>query len=512
MLIYEISTFKKKGATTMIGIYVRVSTEDQAKKGYSLKDQIEACKQKANGETMEYVEEGVSGEILDRPVLMKLRHDVKEGIINKVICLDPDRLARKLMNQLIITEEIEKHAELVFVNGEYAKTPEGMLFYQMRGAVAEFEKAKINERMSRGRRQKAREGKVVKNSFHYGYDYDKENACNVINEQEAEIVRLVFDLFTKPNSKVQGINGIAKYLTAQGIPTKRGAKQWHRQVVRQMLYNTAYIGELYQNRWNTEGMGTNKYKAPEDRVKMKERPKEEWIQVPTPPIIDEVTFYKAQQLLNQSRRRWAKQGLRTYLLSGLLRCGECSNTLTGRVRNNWGDKIRFYTCQKNTAGAKHSGCNHWIKSDKIEDAIWETVIEWINDPEKIVEASNQDTPDYEQHELKRIEEELDKTKKARSKLISLYAMVEGSAQEEVLTQLKDLQEKEKRLHEQLEKFNNVKKVVSNEEHRKLLLEEAAAFYYEHQDKLTIEDRQNIIRGFVKEIIVYKDEQVEIITL
>lgn len=136
------------------GIYTRVSTEEQAKSGYSLSEQIRACRAKVRNasEVFEYIDEGVSGKFLDRPALTKLRNDVRDGLIDRVICLDPDRLSRKLMNQLIISEELEKKAKLVFVNGEYARTPEGMLFYQMRGAIAEFEKAKINERMSRGRR------------------------------------------------------------------------------------------------------------------------------------------------------------------------------------------------------------------------------------------------------------------------------------------------------------------------------------------------------------------------
>ncbi|WP_010093949.1 recombinase family protein, partial [Ornithinibacillus scapharcae] len=83
----------------MIAIYVRVSTEEQSKKGYSLRNQIEECKKKANtNQTLEYIDDGYSGEFLERPGLTKLRQDVKEGHISKVICYDPDRLSRKLMN------------------------------------------------------------------------------------------------------------------------------------------------------------------------------------------------------------------------------------------------------------------------------------------------------------------------------------------------------------------------------------------------------------------------------
>src|SRR5690349_18457080 len=110
----------------MIAIYARVSTEDQAKNGYSLREQIRACQNLTAGqEVKEYCDEGISGEILDRPALKELRTDVKNGLISKVLCLDPDRLSRKLINQLILTEEIEKKCPIEFLNGEYKKSAEG---------------------------------------------------------------------------------------------------------------------------------------------------------------------------------------------------------------------------------------------------------------------------------------------------------------------------------------------------------------------------------------------------
>lgn len=240
----------------MIGVYARVSTEEQAKKGFSLKDQIKECRKKANSEgIIEYIDDGFSGEFIDRPALTQLRDDARKGLIYKVICLDPDRLSRKLMNQLIITDELDKkEIPLEFVNGDYAKTPEGNLFYSLRGAISEFEKAKIKERTSRGRKEKANQGKVLRDFVIYGYTYNKQTEQLEIHEDEAKVVKLIFDLFTKPNDMVKGINGIAKLLTAQGIPTKRGAKVWHRQVVRQIILNSVYMGEFYQNKWNTEGM------------------------------------------------------------------------------------------------------------------------------------------------------------------------------------------------------------------------------------------------------------------
>jgi len=76
----------------MIAIYARVSTEEQAVKGSSIESQIEACINKAGTtDVLRYIDDGYSGELLERPGLNKLREDVEKGLIDKVICYDPDR-------------------------------------------------------------------------------------------------------------------------------------------------------------------------------------------------------------------------------------------------------------------------------------------------------------------------------------------------------------------------------------------------------------------------------------
>lgn len=503
----------------MVGIYARVSTEEQAKKGFSLKDQVAECRKKAKKtEVIEYIDEGISGEFLDRPALSKLREDVKKGLISKVICLDPDRLSRKLMNQLIITDELDRRGvKLIFVNGEYAKTPEGNLFYSMRGAISEFEKAKINERMSRGRREKARQGKVLRDFKIYGYDFDKEKEQLVVNEEEAKVVKQIFQLFTKPNHLVQGINGIAHYLTNQGIPTKRGAKVWHRQVVRQILMNPAYVGEFYQNRWNTEGMLGNKHKEPNDRVPMRERPKDDWIKVPCPAIIDEVTFNHAQKLLQESRRRWAKKGRHEYLLSGLLRCGDCRNTMTGRRAKNWGKYVYEYTDIKNYSGASYRGCGRKIKCEELDKQVWGEIVEWLNQPDQIavaaeeVKNSHDHTTTFEEAEMVRIQKDLEKVKKGRKRLLRLFAEELDISEEEIRQSIREMKEKEEQLTNQLKELNELKRDREQMQYSQELIREAAEYYFNKgQDELTFEDKKELIRHIVREILVFENH-IEIYT-
>lgn len=498
----------------MVGIYARVSTEEQARSGFSLRDQVRECRNKAStNEVTEYIDEGISGEFLDRPALSKLRLDVKQGFLTKVICLDPDRLSRKLMNQLLITDELDQRGvELVFVNGEYAKTPEGTLFYSMRGAIAEFEKAKINERMSRGRREKARQGRVLRDFQIYGYDYDKDTEQLVINEREADVVTHIFLLFTQPSQEIQGINGIATYLTERRIPTKRGANVWHRQVVRQILLNRAYIGEFYQNRWNTEGMLGNKHKAQKDRQPIRLRPSEEWIALPCPAIINKAVFSEAQKLLQASRRRWAGMSITPYLLSGLIRCGECGNTMTGRQTKHWGKQVRHYTDRKHTAGAKQAGCGQRIDCERMDKLIWDCVSAWLAQPSALSTVQMElIDDDSRQREAELLKKEWEKTKLGQKRLLQLFAEATESAGEEVLQTLEELKEKERRLHEHLVNLQGRTQMQKQEEGDRETLIEAIRYYFTTDPKaLTFDDKQVMIRRFIREIHVYSD-RVEINT-
>lgn len=428
---------------TRAAVYLRVSTEEQARHGYSLAAQREACRERARqlgaAEILEFADEGVSGALLERPGLSALREALRGREIQLVVVMDPDRLARNLSHQLLITEEIEKaRARLEFINFEWRNTPEGQLFYAVRGAIAQFEKEKIRERTTRGRRQKAKAGRLPLAFRPYGYDYDRSASMLVVNQREAELVRRMFDWLL---TEGEGPNGIARRLNALGIPARKGG-QWHRNVVRQILRNPVYTGVFWANRYDTAGLGLNRHRPREERVVPTLRPEEEWIPIPVPAIIDRGQWEQAQRVLDRARRLWSGRPRAEYLLSGLVVCARCGLSMTGQQVKEWGRRRRVYTCRRSSQGSRPGACGLRVDASAVEELVWGQVAGWLHDPEELWRAAAwPNGSGAMEQELGEVRQGLQRVRQGRENLIR--ALEQGAADPEALIEaLGRVQERE----------------------------------------------------------------------
>ena len=244
-------------------IYARVSTTDQADKGYSLPTQIDACQRLAHQEGYTVPEshlfvDDYTGTSLNRPQFTKLRDLVRQRLVQAVIVHDLDRLSRKLAHQLLLSDEFEQAGVTLYVVTipAHDKTSETQLLSNVRGIIAEYERAKLLERTMRGLRGRAKEGFVPSGDVPLGYEYVRfeiKGAHYVINQQEAALVQRIFQMY------VQGglsMTAIAQQLTQERIPSQSDRRAhgssrkmrvgtWQPSSILLILTNETYIGTLY---------------------------------------------------------------------------------------------------------------------------------------------------------------------------------------------------------------------------------------------------------------------------
>ena len=228
-------------------IYARVSTERQEEQK-TIQSQLaelrEICKDFQIVE--EYIDDGWSGETLDRPALDKLRNNAKDGLFEAVCIHSIDRLSRSLYHQGILVEEFKKRVIGIFIKDKPIEdTPEAELLFNMLGAVAQYEKAKILERTKRGKLYKARRGIVVGTRGPFGYDYiiktKEREGYYEVNPEKADTIKLIFNLYLELGS----ICGVAKTLTNKGIKPPQSIV-WRQSSLKRILTDESYRDYLFQ--------------------------------------------------------------------------------------------------------------------------------------------------------------------------------------------------------------------------------------------------------------------------
>src|SRR4051794_26409206 len=158
-----------------VAIYARVFTERQERQ-QTVDSQLAALRAWASGgnhdldEAHIFRDEGYSGARLDRPGLDALRDAVRDGAVEHVAVLSPDRLARSYAYQVLLLEEFRKAGcQVTFLQHPISDDPNDQLLLQIQGAIAEYERALMGERFRRGKLQKAREGHYQCGRAPYGY-------------------------------------------------------------------------------------------------------------------------------------------------------------------------------------------------------------------------------------------------------------------------------------------------------------------------------------------------------
>jgi len=273
-----------------------------------------------------------------------------------------------------------------------SQDPHDQLLLQIRGAVAEYERTLITERMRRGRQAKIRAGELLPwTNVLYGYRADPERprsaAALRLEPVAAAVVRQLFAWYLEPRAT---LHSVAKRLSAAGIPTPFGKQRWHVASVRSLLRNPAYTGTAYTNRTREVAarrrksallpVGPGKSQVP--------RPREEWIPIPVPALIAQEDFDLVQEKLAQNQQGARRHNTsHAYLVRALISCGACQLRATARTVH---PGYHYYVCTGRTDGlriAEGRRCTaRFIPADRLDALIWSDRCAVLTAPEHLETA------------------------------------------------------------------------------------------------------------------------------
>jgi site-specific DNA recombinase len=509
-----------------VALYARVSSEQQAE-AKTIESQIAEIRTRITADgfdlanVLEFVDDGYSGSTVVRPALERLRDVAAAGGMDRLYVHCPDRFARNYAYQVLLLDELNRRGvEVIFLNRPLGQTPEDQLLLQVQGVIAEYERAKFLERSRRGKRHAAQEGRVgILCHAPYGYRYvnKQEGGGEARFEMVFDEARTVQQVFAWVGQERCSINEVCRRLHQAGIRTQTGKEHWDHKTIWDMLKNPAYKGEAAfgKTRWMPVGP---RLRAPRGRPGQSRRgyagndaPKDEWITISVPALVDAALFDAVQEQLEENRRRARipEKGSR-YFLQGLLVCARCGYAYCGRTNDA---RNAYYRCAGAMniprQGFERVCWNKELRMDQTDAAVWQEVCRLLENPERLEQEYRQRLqPQQQPKEHEGLEAQMSKLRRGIARLIDSYA--EGLIdKQEFEPRVTRMRERMQYLEEHLQRLKEESEV---EEELRLILERLETFAAKVKEGLQHADfqtRREIIRTLVKRVEV-DEQQIRIV--
>ena len=506
-------------------IYARVSSDKQREEK-TISSQtatlVEFAKNKGYSVPAEWVieDEGYSGANLVRPGLERVRDLAAEGQIQAVLVLSPDRLSRKYAYQVLLIEEFGRYGvAVVFVNSPQSDRPEDQLLLQFQGMIAEYERAQIIERSRRGKRHRAKLGEIsVLSGAPYGYRYvrktEEHAACYDVIEAEAQVVREVYDLYTR---EALSIGAITRRLNEQAIPTKKHGACWERSTVWAILRNPAYKGVACFGKTKQAARSRitrtlrQRGHQPARNSASHELPQDQWIKIIVPAIVSEDIFALAQERLETNKKFAPRRTIEPSILQGIVHCRQCGYALYRSSARTSARKIYYYRCLGSDAwrygGVARCDCRP-LRQDMLDNIVWAEVVRLLEDPKliqseldrRLATARNSNPTKLREQTLNL---ELLQVRKRMDRILTAY-QEELYSLDELRHRMPELRQRENSLKAELQTLSSQ---VADQATYLRLAQTLTAFLHRLQanaQTITIEERQQITRSLIKEVIVDHD--------
>ena len=458
-----------------IVIYARFSSHSQNEQ--SIEGQLKTCYDYAerNGYKVigEYIDRALSGTVADnRPEFQRMIADSAKRQFQAVLVYQLDRFARNRYDSATYKSRLKKYGvRVISARENISDDASGILIEGVLESMAEYYSVELGQKIRRGMALNAEKCLTIGSGMSLGYDTD-ENKRYVINEEEATAVRKIFDLY------INGTNtaDIIRHLNANGIKTRYG-NPYTKNSLRTVLINRRYMGiYIYKDTEIPGGI---------------------------PRIIDDETFYRAQEIMAKNKKAPARAKTidENYLLTTRLYCGDCNAAITGvSGTSHTGAIYQYYQCVTNR---RKGGCKKkTVKKAYIEDLVIEETVKILT-PETIDSLARSIeeccAKEHNTDNLKRLQKLIRENEKATANLIK--ALEVGKAADIISAQIEKRQQEKSDLEAQL---------AMEKIQRPLLKYEDMRFFFERFTKGDPSDiyyRQALVDIFIRRVELFDDHMI-----
>jgi site-specific DNA recombinase len=455
-----------------VALYVRVSTTRQ-QQAQTIDQQLDRLlahvAQQEEWHLAEehiYRDDGYSGAKLNRPGLDRLRDRAALAAFERVLITAPDRLARNYVHQMLLIDELaQRGCQVEFLDRPMSDDPHDQLLLQIRGAVAEYERNLIADRMRRGRQARLRTGQLLPwTRAPYGYILDVERPREPsrvrLDPVKAAIVQQIFAWYTDPQSPAS-LYMVAKRLSDDQIPTPTGKLRWNVASIRGILRSQAYVGRACTGR--THCVPARRRKSALLPVgsgqSQRPAPAEEWFAIAVPAIVSQETFDLAQARLDQNKQMARRNNTtHDYLLRSLVSCGGCKLACLGRSLHPGYD---YYVCRGRTdalRAATGQRCTaRYIPASALDELVWQDLCQVLAEPSRITHELERAQlgewlPQALQSRRKTIQDALAQLERQQTRLLDAY-LAEIIGRDEFERKRQEVQQTQNGLSQQLRQLD-----------------------------------------------------------
>ena len=367
-----------------VTLYARVSTTRQAENELSIPDQLRQLREwaKANGHLVvqEYVEPGASATDDKRPVFQQMINDamMKPPAFECIIIHSLSRFFRDGIEFGVYERKLAKNkVKVISITQPTSDDAGGEMMRRIICMFDEHQSKEISKHVSRSMKENARQGFFNGSKSPFGYQAIETDRAGsrgrikkklAINEAEAGIVRLVYDLYLNGfEGRMMGCKEIVKHLTDKNL-LMRGCA-WNVQKIHKLLSDSLYMGDYYFNVI--------------DSKTSQKRPPEEWVKTTIPAIIDASTYerVRAKREARAPSKTPPRRVSSPTLLTGLLKCGVCGHAMT--LATGKSGKYKYYKCTSRHSQGNHACTSGNLPMEKLDDLVLAKLADQVFAPERL---------------------------------------------------------------------------------------------------------------------------------